>query len=164
MQAGKWRIIEIVCTQMNLSIKRERSLTQQVAACMCLLALLLSYAPMAMATLMAITHACCSGDACPIHGNHHPARNNPAESREKAPTDCGHQGQDMSNLSACSMSCCHEAEQNTLHAHIFLLTPLSAATALAPLSAALRASADSSVSLTLAPLAPPPKSPGVQVS
>jgi len=149
---------------MNLFVKCERSFAQQMAACMCLLGLLLIYAPMATATLMAITRACCTGDACPIHGHHHPVRNNPTESRDKAPTDCGHQSQDRSNMGACSMSCCHDAEQNVVHAHIFLLTPLSLATALAPLSAAWLAPANSSASLSLAPLAPPPKSLDVQVS
>jgi len=124
-------------------------------ACLCLLALLLVYAPMASATLMAVTGACCTGEQCPIHGNHHSAPKAPAQA-SGAPMDCDH-ADHSSKVNACSMSCCNNLEQIAVHAHIFLLTPLGISTELIPLSAASLAPANVSASQAFAPLAPPPK-------
>jgi len=142
---------------MNCRIKDIRSRVRRIGAWTSLLALLLVYAPMASATLMAITGACCTGDRCPIHGNHHPAQKGVAQTSEDAPMDCGHEGHDSNQMRSCSISCCHDVEQSAVHAHIFLLTRLSVSTALAPSSFTPLTSIAQKVSRVFAPLGPPPK-------
>jgi len=82
-----------------LQLSRQR-LNKSIASVLCLIALLLVYAPMATATLMALSGTCCAGDYCPIHGNHHPAPKN-----KSAPMDCGHEDHDTGKMDSCSMSC-----------------------------------------------------------
>ncbi|HEY1423620.1 MAG TPA: hypothetical protein VGF20_09220, partial [Candidatus Acidoferrum sp.] len=131
---------------MSSLVKHRRPYTQRIAACACLFALLLIYAPIATATLMTATGACCSGDYCPIHGNHHRNQEPPAQTGENAPMDCDHAGHSASKASTCSMSCCHDAQPSVATAHIFLLTPMPLSTALAPLSFAPATPAASSTS------------------
>jgi len=109
--------------------------------------------PLAMATWMASTGACCTTGECPIHGHHHPSQNS-----DNAPLDCGHGGHDMSKMDSCTMSCCQNTEQTAVHANLFLLTPLSVSTSVAPHSAISFSSATTKISPVFAPLAPPPKS------
>jgi len=141
---------------MNCRIKDIHSRVRRIGAWTSLLALLLVYAPMASATLMAITGACCTGDQCPIHGNHHPAQK-AAQTSEDAPMDCGHEGHDSNKMRSCSISCCHDVEQSAVHAHIFLPTPLSVPTALASSSFTPLTSMAQKVSPVFAPPGPPPK-------
>ena len=127
--------------------------TKRLNALVCFVALMLIYAPIATSAVMAITGACCAGDQCPIHGNHH----HPQESRNP-PMDCGHGEQHMNTMENCSMSCCHNTEQPAAHANPFLLTPLSVSTSLAPYSEVSFSRAITKISPVFAPLAPPPKS------
>jgi len=129
------------------------STKQRLNALVCFVALILIYAPIATAAAMAVTGACCSGDQCPIHGNHHHSQKS-----EQTPMNCGHSGRDMSTMDNCSLSCCHNTEQPAIHANLFLLTPLSISTSLAPLSEISFAPATTNLSPAFAPLAPPPKS------
>ncbi len=132
------------------------SRVRQIGAWTGLLALLLVYAPMASATLMAITGACCTGDHCPIHGNH-PAQKGVPQTSEDTAMDCGHQGHDSNKMRSCSISCCQDVEQSAVHAHIFLLTSFSVSTTLAPSSFTPLTSIAAKVSPVFAPLGPPPK-------
>jgi hypothetical protein len=141
-------------------VKAANSKNRRMAACICLMALLLVYAPMASATLLAVTGACCTGDQCPIHGNRHPAQSGSAQKHEDAPMDCGHENRDgdgTGKIDACSMSCCHTAEQSAVNVHFFLLTPVSHSMSLAKLSTAQIAPAAPVISPIFAPQAPPPK-------
>src|SRR5437867_11174922 len=76
--------------------KRWRS----ISASICLLVVVLLYAPLAGAAWSSYQASCCTSDQCPIAGHHH----------QKAPAapanqmDCGY---DMSGMMACSTSCCH---------------------------------------------------------
>ena len=142
---------------MNYPVQIANSRIRQTGACICLLALLLVYAPMASATVLAITGACCTGDLCPIHGNHHPAQTGSPQEYEEAPMDCGDGGHHMSKMQACSMSCCQTVEPTAVYAHSFLLTPFPVPAALAPLFSASIALTPAKVSPVFAPLAPPPK-------
>jgi hypothetical protein len=111
------------------------------------------YAPITSAAVMAITGTCCSGDQCPIHGHHHHP-----QKTDNPPMDCGHGEHNMSTMDNCSMSCCHNAEQSTVHANLYLLTPISLSTSLAWLSEMSFAPTATSLFPAFAPLAPPPKS------
>jgi hypothetical protein len=133
-------------SRLSLSIKPRSS------ALVCCVALMLMYSQVAILAVMATTGACCNGDQCPIHGNHHHSQ------KSEAPMDCGHSGHDKSKMDSCTMSCCHNVEQSAVHANLYLLTPISLSTSLAPYSAIAFSSAPTKISLVFAPLAPPPKS------
>jgi hypothetical protein len=142
---------------MNSETTETHSRLRRIGAWISLLALLLVYAPMASATLMVVTSACCTGDQCPIHGRHQHAENTSGQANESA-MDCDHGAHHTSKMNSCSMSCCHTTEQAAVHAHIFLLTSISLHTALLPLSSASIESYTKNISPLFAPLAPPPKS------
>ena len=129
------------------------STKQRLSALVCFVALMLMYAQVASAAVMVITGTCCSGDQCPIHGNHHHS-----QKTDDPPMDCGHGEHNMNTMDNCSLSCCHDSERPVVHANLFLLTPLSVSTSLASYSAIPFSGAISKISLARAPLAPPPKS------
>lgn len=82
------------------------------SACVCLLATVLLFAPLAGAAWSAHAAACCTGDHCPIPEHHH---------RSNAPqqdASCEHQAGDMM---ACSMNCCQSTEHPLLASLAFLL-------------------------------------------
>jgi hypothetical protein len=138
---------------MGRTRKLSLSTRQRLSALACLVALTLLYGRIATSTVMAVTGACCSGDQCPIHGNHHHSQKS-----EETPMDCGHSGRDMSKMDSCAMSCCQNTEQTAVHATLFLLTPVPVSTSLALHSAIRCTSAITKSSLAYAPLAPPPRS------
>jgi hypothetical protein len=138
---------------MKRSVHCEGSGIQKVAASACLLALLLVYAPIASATLLAVTGACCTGDQCPIHGNHHPSKHD-----EPAAMDCHGDKHNVNQMDSCSISCCHTDQRAAVNANIFVLTPISVSTPLLTNTQTFLAFAATGLSLAFAPLAPPPKS------
>jgi hypothetical protein len=138
---------------MKRSVQRQSFGIQKVAAWACLLALLLVYAPIASATLMSVTGACCSGDQCPIHGNHHPSKH-----AEPAAMDCHGDKHNVNQMDSCSISCCHTDQRAAVNANIFVLTPISVSMSLVANTQTFFAFAATGLSLAFAPLAPPPKS------
>ena len=89
-----------------------------ISASLCLLAVVLLYAPFAVAAWPARSMACCTEDHCPIPEHHHrkaPAAPSTAE-------DCGH---NMSGLTACTMSCCHPNDHPLVVSIAFLLPSLA---------------------------------------
>ncbi len=143
---------------MNPVSMHAKSTFRRVSAWISLAAILLIYAPIASATLMAVTGACCTGDQCPIHGNHHPSKETPAQRIDDSPMACDHHGHGASKMQDCSMSCCHTVEQPAVHAHVYVLTPISLAAALIPISSAAPVVSAFVFFTSLSPLAPPPKS------
>ena len=133
--------------------------TQRVSAWISLLAVLLIYTPVASATLMAVTGACCSGDQCPIHGNHHhPAHQNGSQHSNDAPMDCDHHAHSTNEMSPCSMSCCHTVEPAAVHSHIYVMVPRSLGAPLASSLSAVLSISSAGIFRSYSPLAPPPKS------
>jgi len=85
--------------------------SQLLSAWFCLVAALLLFAPLAGAAWSAHAAACCAGDHCPIPEHHH----------SKAPAHsaaCEHQA---GGLTACTMSCCQNAEHVMLAAPAFVM-------------------------------------------
>jgi len=154
-----WRIIRLLLRK-NMTHSANSSLdrARRFSALLGLFAILLIYAPIASATFMAVSGACCTGDQCPIHGNHHPAKNNSNPKNDSAAMDCGHEQHSAKNMRSCSVSCCHSIEQSATHANIYLLTPVSVTTGLALNASASTVASDPNISPSFAPLAPPPKS------
>ena len=132
--------------------------TRRASAWISLLAILMIYAPIASATFMAVSGACCTGDQCPIHGNHHPTKNNSSPKNDSAPMECGHEQHSANKMRSCSVSCCHNIEQSATHANIYLLTPVSVTTGFALNASASTVASHPNISPSFAPLAPPPKS------
>jgi len=95
---------------------------RSISASICLLVVVLLYAPLAGAAWMSYQSACCTTGQCPIAAHHH----------QKAPAapsnhmDCGH---DMPGMMACSMSCCHDSDRSLLGSIAFVLPPPAAAAA-----------------------------------
>jgi hypothetical protein len=137
---------------MQSSSPTRKSRTQRVSAFACLLALFLLYAPIANATLMTLTRACCSGDQCPIHGGHHAA-----PQQASAAMDCDHQHGHDAAMDACSMSCCHNETQAAVHANIFLLVAPASPPELAAADLASKLPPSLNVFFKSAPLSPPPE-------
>jgi hypothetical protein len=138
----------------NLSI----ATAHRSRAFVCLVALLLTYAQIASATLMAVTGACCGGDQCPIHGNHHPPQQNTSQHRDDPPMDCDHHGHSANTMSSCSIACCHTVEPAAVHAHIYVLVPVSLGAPLASSLSAVSEISPAGIFACYSPLAPPPKS------
>src|SRR5882724_8409804 len=138
---------------MKRSVHCESFGIRKVAARACLLALLLVYAPIASATLMSVTGACCTGEQCPIHGNHHPSKH-----EEPAAMDCHGGEHNVNQMDSCSISCCHTDPRAAVSANIFVLTPISASMPLLANTQTFLTFAATGSSLAFAPPAPPPKS------
>jgi hypothetical protein len=154
-----WRMIGMFDSKnMKHSAESIFDCTQRAAAWISLLAVFLIYAPVASATLMAVTGACCSGDQCPIHGNHHRAHQNTSQHSNDAPMDCDRHAHSTNKMSSCSMSCCHTVEPAAVHSHIYLLFPLSLGAPLASSLSAAPSISPAGIFVSYSPLAPPPKS------
>jgi hypothetical protein len=70
-----------------------QNLVPKAAACICMLAVGLLYAPLAAAALVASATDCCVGGLCPIRRHHHESQKLTAP-QNAMPMDCGH---DMSD-------------------------------------------------------------------
>jgi len=132
---------------------------QRICSLLCLFALLLLQVPAVSAAVIAATGACCSTDNCPIAAHHHPtpAKTAPANT-EDASMNCDHESHSAGKIRSCSMSCCKTVEQSAIHGHFFLLSPVAALAAFAPISKSLSAVAASEPSGFVAPFSPPPES------
>ena len=126
--------------------KRWRS----ISASICLLVVVLLYAPLAGAAWSSYQASCCTSDQCPITGHHH----------QKAPVvpanqmDCGH---GMHGMMACSMSCCHDSERSMLSAVAFVLPSPAVVVTLAGSKSPIEAAKLLDFLCSLEPLSPPPR-------
>jgi len=84
-------------------------------ATLCLVAVVLLYAPVGGAAWLLYSSACCThGAQCPIHGHHHEQTpDNPEHAM-----DCGHK---MPAIAQCSMSCCQNPDRPAVAPAIFVL-------------------------------------------
>jgi hypothetical protein len=133
---------------LNRSTQRHRPI---LAACLCLLAVVLLYAPLAGAVWVGHAMACCTGDHCNIPEHHH---------RKAAPVDAGSHldcGHDMSGLMACSMSCCQDADKAVVTAVAFVLPSLTFANSTMLVARAVEAARSIEIPRTIQPVAPPPR-------
>ena len=120
-------------------------------ATLCLVAVVLLYAPFGAAAWAAYSKTCCTARAqCPVHGHHH--AQTPATPEHAM--DCGHE---MAGLARCSMSCCHNPDRPTIAPGIFVLpTPVTVSVA-ATLEPLIALSGPQSAVNSFEPLSPPPR-------
>ena len=121
-----------------------------LAAGFCLVAVFLMYAPFAAIAYSAHAMSCCAGDHCPIREHHHQhAPVTPIDSM-----DCGH---DMSGMTACTMSCCHQDERSGLTPIAFVLPDSSSTSVPTFATPAVGTLKQIELPRTIEPLSPPPR-------
>jgi hypothetical protein len=131
---------------------------KEVAAFVCLLAVLLLWAPAWAAALQSNQLDCCADGLCPAHGLHHKS-SEPASHPAQAPMDCDqqHSSPTQSGFASCSLSCCQDSDRPTTTAVIFVLpSPAQLAEPALTLSAPPRI-ALTSVAHVSDPRTPPPR-------
>src|SRR6266852_2244947 len=127
-------------------LNRRRS----ISASICLLMVVLLYAPLAGAAWSLHQMACCVSGQCPIPAHHH----------QKAPAapanhmDCGHE---MPGMIACAMSCCHDSDRSLLGSIAFVLPSPPAAATAAGITSQIAFVEPLDFLRSIEPLSPPPR-------
>jgi hypothetical protein len=121
-----------------------------IAASICLLMVVLLYAPLAGAAWSSYQSACCTSGQCKIPAHHH--QKTPAAPAHHM--DCGHE---MAGMMDCAMSCCHDSERSLLTSIAFVLpTGVSAARSTA-ITSPIELSKPLDLPGSIEPLSPPPR-------
>jgi hypothetical protein len=121
-----------------------------ISANICLLAVVLLYAPLAVAAWSSYQMACCTSGQCPIPSHHH--QKTPAAPANHM--DCGHE---MPGMMACSMSCCHDSERSLVTSIAFVLPPPAKVAAMAAIKSPIEVAKPLDFSRSIQPLSPPPR-------
>jgi len=128
------------------SENRRRSLT----ASLCLLAMIMLYAPLAGAAWSSYQMACCASGQCKIPEHHH----------HKIPVapanhmDCGH---DMGGMMECAMSCCHDSERSFVASIAFVLSAGVVGAMPAATTSRIEFAKPLDLLRSIEPLSPPPR-------
>src|SRR5437879_11952978 len=139
-------IYGLACHLQTARLHRRRS----ICASICLLMVVLLYAPLAGAAWSSYQSACCTSGQCKIPAHHH----------QKTPTtpshhmDCGHE---MSGMMACAMSCCHDSERSLFTSIAFVLPTGVSAARSTTISSAIELSRPLDFPRSIDPLSPPPR-------
>jgi hypothetical protein len=131
---------------LNVRQNRRRS----IAANICLLAVVLLYAPLAGAAWSSHQMACCMSGQCKIPAHHH--QKTPAAPANHM--DCGH---DMAGVMACAISCCHDSERSLFTSIAFVLPPDVAAAPSAAITSPIELAKPVNFLRSIEPLSPPPR-------
>src|SRR5216684_1709993 len=87
---------------------------RSISASICLLMVVLLYAPLAGAAWSSRQMACCASGQCPIPAHHH--QKTPAAPANHM--DCGHE---MAGMMSWSMYCCHYSDRSVVASLGFVL-------------------------------------------
>jgi len=132
------------------------ALGRKLGACVCLVALMLLWAPAWASALQAAGMGCCDGAMCPLHGHAPKKSSSDTNSAKDAPmTGCEHHGRKAAM--DCSMACCHPSDPVVTGAIVFVLPSLVEISALivgGPPTDTLSAFPNSFV---IDPASPPPR-------
>jgi hypothetical protein len=127
-------------------LNRQRS----ISASICLLMVVLLYAPLARTAWASYESACCMSGQCPIAAHHH--HKTPAAPANQM--DCEH---DMPGMMACAMSCCHDSDRSQFTSIAFVLPPPVASAAVAAIELPIEFAKPLEFPRSIEPLAPPPR-------
>jgi hypothetical protein len=127
-----------------------QSRRRSIAAGICLLAVVLLYAPLAGAAWSSRQMACCASGQCPIPAHHH--QNSPAAPANHM--DCGHE---MAGMTACSMSCCHDSDRSLVASMAFVLPPSAVAAEATVIKSPIELTKPLDFPQSIEPLSPPPR-------
>src|SRR5882672_6641614 len=129
---------------------RDQRCWRSISASICLLVVVLLYAPLVGAAWSLYQSSCCASGQCPIPAHHH-------QKTPVAPAnhmDCGH---DMPGMIACAMSCCHDSDRSLLTSVAFVLrAPMAAATVTA-ITSPIESARPFDFPRSLEPVSPPPR-------
>jgi hypothetical protein len=134
---------------LNVRQNRRRS----IAASICLLTVVLLYAPLAGAAWSSYQAVCCLSGQCKIPAHHH--QKTPATPANHM--DCGHDGHEMSGIMDCAMSCCHDSDRSLVTSIAFVLPPDVAAAPSAAITSPIELAKPVNFLRSIEPLSPPPR-------
>jgi hypothetical protein len=127
-----------------------QSRRRSIAASICLLMVVLLYAPLAGAAWSSYQSACCMSGQCKIPAHHH----------HKTPTapanhmDCEH---DMAGVMACAISCCHDSDRSLVTPIAFVLPTAVAAAPSAAVTSPVELAKTVDSPRSIEPMSPPPR-------
>jgi len=127
-----------------------QSRRRSISAGICLLAVVLLYAPLAVAAWSSHQMACCASGQCPIPAHHH--QKTPAAPANHM--DCGHE---MAGMTACSMSCCHDSDRSLVASIAFVLPQSVAVAPSAAVTSPIALAKPLDFPRSIEPLSPPPR-------
>ena len=129
---------------------------RKLGACVCLVAVMLLWAPAWASALQAAGVGCCDGAMCPLHGHAPKKSSGDTNSAKDAPmAGCEHHARPAAMV--CSVACCHPADPAVTGAIVFVLPgpiEISASLLIGPPALALLSSLNSFV---FDPASPPPR-------
>jgi hypothetical protein len=123
---------------------------RSISASICLLMVVLLYAPLAGAAWSSHQMACCASGQCPIPAHHH--QKTPAAPADHM--DCGHE---MAGMTACSMSCCHDSDRSLVASMAFVLPPSAVAAEATAIKSPIELTKPLDFPRSIEPLSPPPR-------
>jgi hypothetical protein len=129
---------------------RDQYRRRSISASICLLMVVLLYAPLAAAAWSSFQSSCCMPEQCPIPGHHH-------QKTSAAPSNHMNCGHDMSGMRACAMSCCHDSDGSPVTPIAFVLPPNVTAAASAAMQFPIVLAKPSDFPRSIEPLSPPPR-------
>jgi hypothetical protein len=129
---------------------------RRLRACVCLVAVMLLWAPAWASALQAAGMGCCDGAMCPLHG-HAPKKSSgdPSPAKDAPMAGCEHHGRKAAM--DCSVECCHPKDPVVTGAVVFVVpstVEISAPIFGGPPSPTL---ASSATSFVFDPASPPPR-------
>jgi hypothetical protein len=129
---------------------RDQRCARSFSAVVCVLAVVLLYAPLAGTAWSSYQAACCMSGQCPIAAHHH----HKAPAAPSHHMDCGHE---MANMTACSMSCCGDSDHPVVTSALFVLPPAVTVAALVAIKSPIESAKPLNFLRSIEPLAPPPR-------
>ncbi len=129
---------------------RNQPRRRSISASICLLVVVLLYAPLAGAAWSSYQSACCTSGQCSIPAHHHQKTPAAPASHMK----CEH---DMSGMMACAMSCCHDSDRSLVTSLAFVLPPSVAVPASAAIKSPFKLAKLLDLPRSIEPLSPPPR-------
>jgi hypothetical protein len=152
--ASGWSILEI--REMKRMRHDSNAAGRRLGACVCLVALMLLWAPLWASALQAAGMACCDGAMCPLHGHGPKKSSGDSNSAKDAPmAGCEHQGR-KATLD-CSMACCHPKDQVVTGAVVFVVPSAVEISAPIFISSSTPDLSSSMSSFVFDPTSPPPR-------
>src|SRR5271165_659102 len=129
---------------------------RKIGAWVCLVAVVLLWAPLGAAAWQAHGMACCDGGMCATHGHSKPNYSQPRQATPtETPLNCGHHG--GTGIANCSVSCCQENNPSFTSAVVFLLPAAAIFSQPPPALATSVKFAPTEFVQASKPLSPPPR-------
>jgi hypothetical protein len=123
---------------------------RSISASICLLVVVLIYAPLAGVAWAAYQSSCCTTGQCPIAAHQH--QKTPAAPANHM--DCGH---DMAGMMACTMSCCHDSDRSLVTSMAFVLPPSLTPGHAVAIKSPIKLAKPLDFPRSIEPLSPPPR-------